>query len=200
MRSLAVVGLLIGFALAGCARVQPPVNEIVVEPAATTSASPYPTETPVQENLSLANKKPQYLCDHLAELKKMPWEVGEISGDAVYDAIRRKHYDTLPCLVDKITDMHLAENPTGAPFMAGLTYRVGDTAVLMLMDYGNMYWPRGMLSKKYEDMFQDEGMFAYYYYVHQVPGSRKRIQIWWRNWLKTCQPECAKLPPLETKK
>ena len=83
------------------------------------------------------------------------------------------------------------------PFWAGLTYRVGDTAVLMLMDINDMYWPKGMLSKKYEDTFDSEGMFSYYCYVHEVPGARKAVQAWWRKWLRSCNPECTKVPSLE---
>ena len=79
---------------------------------------------------------------------------------------------------------------------AGLTYRVGDTAVLMLMDINNMYWPKGMLPDKYERTFKEEGMFSYYFYVHEGPHARKRVQRWWRNWLKTCKPECAVVPSL----
>jgi len=156
---------------------------------------PVPTLTP--ENTSLADKTPQYLCDHLVDLKQMAWEGVGYSGDAVYDALKRKGYYSMPCLVDKITDVTPAENPTGAPFWAGLTYRVGDTAVLMLMDINEMNWPKGMMPKKYESMFKDEGMFSYYFYVDEVPNARKQVRRWWRNWIKTCQPECAVVPLLE---
>src|SRR5437773_11765331 len=49
---------------------------------------PAPTSTP--ENTSLADKTPQYLCDHLANLKEMAWEGVGYSGDAVYDGLNRK--------------------------------------------------------------------------------------------------------------
>jgi len=156
-----------------------------------------PAQTPTPENTSLADKSPQYLCDHLADLKRMAWNPTDHSGDAVYDGLKENAYYSLPCLVDKITDMRPATNPTGAPFWAGLTYRVGDTAVLMLMDLNEMYWPKGMLPKSRERRFKDEGMFYYYFYVHEVPGGRKHIQQWWRNWLKSCQPDCRIVPSLE---
>ena len=127
----------------------------------------------------------------------MPWDPHDHSGDAIYDGLKRKGHAAIPCLVEKITDTSPAKNPTGAPFWAGLTYRVGDTAVNMLMDINDMYWPEGMLSKKYERMFKDEGMFSYYFYVHQVPGARQQIQRWWRSWMKTCQPACEHVPSLE---
>jgi hypothetical protein len=148
----------------------------------------------------LFDKSPQYLCDHLADLKQMPWDRDEYSGDAVYDALKRNGHASIPCLVDKITDTRPAENPTGAPFWAGLTYRVGDTAVLMLMDINDMYWPKGMLAKKYEDMFETEGMFSYYYYVDEVPGARKEIKRWWSKWLKSCRPKCVHVATIERKK
>jgi hypothetical protein len=155
---------------------------------------PVPSLTP--ENRTLFDKDPQFLCDHLAELKHMSWQPRDYSGDALYDALKRKGYYSMPCLVEKITDTHPAENPTGAPFWAGLTYRVGDTAVLMLMDINNMYWPKGMLAKKYEDMFVNEGVFSYYFYVDEVPGARKKIQRWWSDWLKSCKPECEIVEPI----
>ena len=155
-----------------------------------------PLEQP-PENTTFADRSPQYLCDHLADLKQMPWNPHDHSGDAVYDALQRNGYYSMPCLIDKITDMRPAENPTGAPFWAGLTYRVGDTAVLMLMDINDMYWPQGMVPRKYERLFSDQGMFYYYFYVDEVPGARRHIQFWWRNWLKTCQPECTIVASLE---
>jgi hypothetical protein len=156
----------------------------------------FPIPTPSPENTSLADKPPQYLCEHLHQLKEMAWANEGYSGDAIYDALKRKGPDAMPCLIERITDTRPAENPTGAPFWAGLTYRVGDTAVIMLMRINDMYWPEGMLSKKYESMFKEEGMFSYYFYVHDVPHARKGVQRWWRNWLKTCRPQCAIIPSL----
>ena len=167
------------------------------EPQITPRPAELPVPTPTLENTTLANKPPQYLCDHLADLKEMAWEGTGYSGDAVYDGLKRNGYYAMPCLVDKITDMHPATNPTGAPFWAGLTYRVGDTAVLMLMDINEMYWPKGMLPADRERRFKDDGMFYYYFYVHEVPGGRRHVQQWWRNWLKTCRPECTIVPSLE---
>lgn len=155
-----------------------------------------PEPTPVGENTTLVKKTPQYLCDHLADLKEMAWDPKDHSGDAVYDGLKRNGYYSIPCLIEKITDTRPAENPTGAPFMAGLTYRVGDTAVNMLMDINEMYWPKGMMPEKYEHMFKTEGMFSYYYYVHEDPNARKQVQHWWRNWMKTCQPECTIVPSI----
>lgn len=190
-----------GFALFTGIRYSTTSSDPVVEPNSGSTLVPssfdLPDSSPTSENTSLADKSPRYLCDHLSELKHMAWTPSEHSGDAVYDALKRNGYYSMPCLIEKITDTSPAENPTGAPFWAGLTYRVGDTAVLMLMDINDMYWPKGMLPGKYESMFKDEGMFAYYYYVHEVPEARRQIQRWWRDWLKTCKPECAVIPSIE---
>lgn len=195
MKFVALLILLIGSYLFGCATNT--TNETALVPANSPTESPFPTPTPIALNKSLFDKKPQYLCDRLSELKHMPKDRDEPSGDAIYDALRENHYYSLPCLVEKITDTRPVERPGTAPFMSGLTYRVGDTAVLMLMRYDEMYWPKGMLPKKYEDMFKEQGMFAYYFYVDEVPEARKEIQRWWKKWLKTCQPDCEKLPTLE---
>lgn len=169
---------------------------VKIEPAPEElSRLSVPSLTPA--NTSLFDKSPQYLCDRLADIKHMARSPHDYSGDAVYDALKRNGYYSMPCLVKKITDTRPAENPTGAPFWAGLTYRVGDTAVLMLMDINNMYWPKGMFAKKYEDMFLSEGVFSYYFYVDEVPGSRKKIQLWWSDWLKSCQPECKIIESIE---
>lgn len=176
-----------------------PAENLALEIAQPTPEPNYPSSTPTLENKSLADKSPQYLCDHLLDLKHMASRE-EYSGDAVYDALKRHGYYSTPCLIKKITDTRPAQNPTGAPFWAGLTYRVSDTAVLMLMDIHDMYWPKGMLPKKYEDMFEAEGMFSYYYYVDEVPGARKKVQRWWSQWMKTCQPECSVVPSIEKKK
>jgi hypothetical protein len=202
MRSVGLLGLLVGIALVGCAT--KPANEIALLSGLPAAQGPSPTPTPAEqditptpENTSLAEKSIQYLCDHLADLEQMPRNHHDFSGDAVYDAFKRKGHEAMPCLVEKITDTQPAKNPTGAPFWAGLTYRVGDTAVLMLMDMNEMFWPRGMLARKYEDLFESEGMFSYYFYVQQVPGARKDIQRWWRKWLRSCTPKCEIVPSIE---
>lgn len=162
----------------------------------TAGPSPTPSfDTPTEhkENTSLFDKSPQYLCDHLAEIKQTPRH-DEPSGDAIYDALKRNGYYSTKCLIEKITDSRPMDKPDTAPFWAGLTYRVGDTAIFMLLDIYDMYWPKGMLPKKYEDMLESEGVFAYYFYVHEVPGARKELQRWWRKWAKTCQPECQSVP------
>ncbi len=159
---------------------------------------PVPSLTP--ENTALFDKDPQFLCDHLVDLKHMAWNHTDHSGDAIYDALKHTGYYSMPCLVEKITDTHPAENPTGAPFWAGLTYRVGDTAVLMLMDIDNTYWPKGMLAKKYEDMFLKEGVFSYYFYVDEVPRARKKIQRWWSDRLKSCKQECEFVEPIVSRR
>jgi hypothetical protein len=199
MRPVVVFELFLGVVLVGCSAMPESINETI-----STAQGPFPTPTSsvartasTPENASLADKDPQYLCDNLVDLGKMSWDSHDYSGDAVYDALKRKGHDAVPCLVEKITDTHPAKNPTGAPFWAGLTYRVGDTAVLMLMRINNMYWPTGMLAKKYENMYPSEGVFSYYFYVDEVPGARKDIQRWWRNWLKSCRPECAIVPSIE---
>jgi hypothetical protein len=153
-------------------------------PIESTKAQEYPDPGPTPENTSLADKPSQYLCDHLVEMKEMAWDPRGFSNDPIYDGLKRKGFDAVPCLIEKITDIQPTENSTGAPFWAGLTYRVGDDAVNMLMTINDMYWPKGMLPKKYEKMFKDEGMFSYYFYVDEVPGARKQVQRWWRNWLK----------------
>ena len=151
----------------------------------------------IPENTSMALKSPRYLCKHLADIEHMAWDPSQPSGDAVYDGLRHNAYYSLPCLANQLTNTRPMENPTGAPFMAGLTYRVGDTALFMLMDNCDNVWPKGMLPPKYERMFKDEGMFAYFFYVNEVPGARKNVQRWWRKWMHTCQPECAIVDSLE---
>jgi hypothetical protein len=204
MRPVLLLGIFLGLGLIGHAAISASNNEAGSVQMNATSQNSSPTPTPADsdpdttpENTSLADKTPQYLCDHLVDMKHMSWDPHDYSGDAVYDALKRKGFEAMPCLVEKITDTQAAANPTGAPFWAGLTYRVGDTAVLMLQDMNNMYWPQGMLAKKYEDMFEDEGVFSYYFYVDEVPGAREEIQAWWRNWLKSCTPKCTAVPSIE---
>jgi hypothetical protein len=204
MKCFGLLGLFAGIVLVGFGTLTKPTGEIGIDPPTSTFPISSPTPDPIDlspastpENTSLADRSPQYLCDHLVELKHMPWDHHDFSGDAVYDALKRNGHNSMPCLVDKITDRHPAKNPTGAPFWAGLTYRVGDTAVLMLMDINDMYWPKGMLAKKYEDMFESEGVFSYYFYVDEVPDAREKLQSWWSKWLKTCKPKCAVVGSLE---
>lgn len=63
-------------------------------------------------------------------------------------------------------------------------FRVGDAAIWILLHITKEGWqPDTMLSPKYAELWKTEGVYAYFEYVEK-PENRKKIQIWWKNWMK----------------
>lgn len=122
------------------------------------------------------------LCEKLDELKKIPYSYGEVADDPIYDGLVSKDIKAIPCLVDKITDTKLMDDPRTAPHVGD--FRVGDAAIFMLLMITKEEWqPETMLSPEYAKLWKTEGVYAYFAYVEK-PANRKKIQLWWKNWMK----------------
>ena len=122
------------------------------------------------------------LCSRLREIKTIPYDPNEISGDLIYDGLRAAGKQAIPCLIDKLTDTEMIESPEG--MMPVKDFRVGDAATFLLLYNSRQVWdPETMFPPKYRRIFQEQGIFAYYAYVDK-PTNRRKFQLWWKNWLK----------------
>lgn len=128
-------------------------------------------------NFSVSVETADLLCGKLNELKRMPFK-DKIAGDIVYDSLIAKGKEAIPCLIEKITDTTLMEDPREAPHIQD--FKVGDAAVFML---------HRITEKPLEDILPDdikkywetEGVYAYFNYVEN-PKNRKKIKVLWESW------------------
>lgn len=130
-------------------------------------------------SVSLSQRSDLSLCYRLAQLKKIPYDTRKPAGDPVYDELIAAGKGAIPCLIDKITDTTLIPDPReGDPHVA--EFRVGDAAVFILMIItGVDSHPEQMLPRKYANLWEEEGIYAYFYYVEKA-SNRRQLQAWWR--------------------
>lgn len=127
-----------------------------------------------QQNIE-SNASVEDLCNRLSELKRMPYK-DKVAGDEIYDGLINKGNDAIPCLIGKITDLTVMEDPRESPHI--LDFRVGDAAVFMLHEITEEPL-ESILPRKEAKLWETEGVYAYFAYVEK-PQNRKKVQIWWR--------------------
>ena len=121
------------------------------------------------------------LCKRLGELKKIPYEKNEVADDPVFDGLMKQGQRAIPCLIDRVIDTHVIEDPRdGDPHIHGFT--VGDAAVFMLLNITDVQ-PEAMLPPEFAQHWNDQGIYSYFAYVEKRQN-RKVLQNWWRNWAK----------------
>jgi len=123
------------------------------------------------------------LCKRLRELKKIPYEENKVAGDPIYDGLMSQGRKAIPCLIEKVTDPRVIEDPReGDPHIHGFT--VGDAAVFLLMNItGVDEHPEAMLPPEFAKQWTSQGIYSYFAYVEK-PHNRLALQNWWRNWAK----------------
>jgi hypothetical protein len=125
------------------------------------------------------------LCNKLHELKQMPYDPSEKSDDSIYNGLMQKGKEAIPCLIEKIADTTLMNDPRQAPHIQD--FRVGDAAVFMLLYITKENWqPETMLSPEYAKNWESDGVYAYFAYVEKSQN-RKKLQQWWKNWMKRAE-------------
>lgn len=135
--------------------------------------APQPTET-------IEINSVESLCSRLAELKHIPSYPGEASEDTIYNGFMKTGKKAIPCLIDKITDSTVIDDPMDAPHVQGFT--VGDAAVFLLLYITKMQWkPDEMFPPEYARRWKDDGIYAYFAYTEKAEN-RKAFQLWWKKW------------------
>jgi hypothetical protein len=141
-----------------------------------------PTVLTDQSNQGMNDVDVEGLCNKLREIKTIPYDPSEKTGDPVHDGLMTAGLKAVPCLVERITDTEKTENAYVIP--EAPNFRVGDAAVFMLIAITGQSWvPSEMFPPKYAEMFKTEGMYAYFAYVEK-PENRKKFQNWWKNWMR----------------
>lgn len=149
-------------------------ESMVTNKAVSTQLEPTPTGTPTMSV--------DLLCSQLHKIKKLPYNYGDVIDDPIYNQLLSQRELAIPCLVDKITDTTLMQDPSTSPSVQD--FRVGDAAMFVLLFLTKEKWqPETMLSPHYAELWKTEGVYAYFAYVKK-PANRKKLQKWWADWMK----------------
>jgi hypothetical protein len=159
------------------------VNKAVAPSSPAGSNEQRVFETADNQKTNSATKSAQALCGELRNLKRIPYETGAAADDPVYDGLMAKGKEAIPCLVDKITEITVIDDPrVGDPHVHGFT--TGDAAVFLLVDITGISPEEFLPSEIVEKRWKDEGIYSYFAYVEK-PKHRLQIQSWWRKWMRT---------------
>lgn len=122
------------------------------------------------------------LCARLKDLKKIPYDYDELTGDPIYDGFKSAGLKAVPCLVEKIVDTTPMKDPGPGPVVP--SFKVGDAATFMLLMITEEEWqPDTMFSPEYARRWKDEGIYAYFAFVEKKEN-RKQFQLWWKDWMR----------------
>lgn len=162
-------------------------KSLLSSPDHLPSTTPEPEPTAYVVPAEYLNASTENLCKRLSEIKALPNKEPN-ETDPIYESLIARGDAALPCLIDKIADAKKMRDPRQAPVWQH--YAVGDTAVFVILHIvssGNDdRWEELMLaslSQPYREEWKTNGIYAYFNYVSEPPN-RKKLQVWWRNWLK----------------
>jgi|WetSurSiteA1Bulk_404760.scaffolds.fasta_scaffold91518_1 hypothetical protein len=117
-------------------------------------------------------------CNRLSEIKVIPFK-GEKVNNEVYNGLIEKGQQSIPCLIEKLTDTTLTKDPRKAPSYRYTT--IGDVAFFVLLDITGLSL-ESFLPEDVRVAYQKEGIYAYFKFVEE-PRNRGVIQNNWRTWL-----------------
>lgn len=150
-------------------------------------STPEPEPTAYVVPAEFRNASAENLCKRLSDIKVLP-NKDPNDTDPIYESLIARKDAALPCLIDKIADARKMRDPRGAPVWQ--RYAVGDTAVFIILDIVSKdheyRWEELMLAslpQSSREEWKTNGVYAYFNYVLE-PQNRKKLQIWWQNWLE----------------
>jgi len=145
-----------------------------------TASTPHPTPQQTETvNTTFRDENVESLCNRLHEVKKIPYKDPN-DTDPIYEALIAKGKEAMPCLIEKITDQTLMQDPRGA--QPWEYYKVGDTSVFILAHIAKEdKIIQKMLPVKYRKEWETNGVYAYFNYVSESKN-RDELQRWWRSW------------------
>ena len=101
------------------------------------------------------------ICSKISEIKVIPFK-GERVNDEVYNKLITQSKESVPCLIDQITNNQLMPDPRQMPPYNGVT--IGDVALFVLMDIKGIAIEK-LLSDELRQEFSKNGMYTYFEYV-----------------------------------
>lgn len=140
----------------------------------SSSASTQGRKSPFREV-----SKSEQMCNKLSEIDRIPFKDERVDSD-IYNGIMAEGRASVPCLINKLTDLTRMKDPRTAPTYPD--FRVADLAFILLARITGTPFEQ-MLPHQVQARMNDEGVYAYFRYV-QRPANRKALQQKWRLWLK----------------
>lgn len=151
-------------------------------------------------------KEARRLCKKLVLIKKLPFrrDEAEIEAfkllDPTYGEFRERGEAMVPCLIQRITDTVIMDDPSQAPHYGQVV--VGDVAFWVFLHITGMH-----LEDALPDMakveFKERGRYAYLDWVRKTPANRSQLQRNVRSWFEQRSKAggrgfggAAKTPPL----
>lgn len=126
------------------------------------------------------------LCAKIVEIKRLPLkrEEGGLEFfkalDPVYGQFRELGDAMVPCLISKVTDENVMDDPSQAPHYGLVT--VGDVAFWVFLDITGMPFEKALPPPVRKD-YESRGYFAYFDWVRESPAHRtilqKNIEHWY---------------------
>jgi hypothetical protein len=106
---------------------------------------------------------PSELCNRISDIKAFPMK-GERGEDATYDALMNEGDAVVPCLIDKVTDSTVMNDPRSEPGYPDVEIRVGDIAYFLLVDITKLGFTEPFPPSLQRD-YKREGVYAYFKFV-----------------------------------
>ena len=120
---------------------------------------------------SAVNNQDENLCDKISQIHVIPFK-NEHVDDTIYNGIMRFGEKAIPCLLDKVIDDTMMQDPRKAPPYDKIT--VGDVSLFILLNITGLgleaILPEHLLSD-----FRRDGVYTYFKFVEEKEN-RKIIQ------------------------
>lgn len=123
------------------------------------------------------------LCNRVSEIKELPYDYTEKGVDVVYDLLFDAGESVVPCLIEKIADTTIMDDPR-CPRISRET-KVGDVAFFVLVRITEIKFIE-FFPVKVQEKYKTEGVYAYHDYIERK-GKRKDLQSKLRNWYQQKQ-------------
>lgn len=111
------------------------------------------------------------LCERVKDIQLLPHK-DEPVEDATYNALLSEKERVIPCLIRKISDKTLMDDPRQAPRVGKVT--VGDVAFFLVVDFGNADFV-GLLPAEVKKAYEREGVYGYFRLIDEN-DHRKKLQ------------------------
>jgi len=142
------------------------------------------SQTPQLGSNKSQGQPPSELCNRISDIKSFPMK-GERGEDAIYDAFMDAGDAVSPCLIDKVTDSTVMNDPRSEPGYPDVEIRVGDIAYFLVVDITKLSFTEPFPQSVQRD-YKREGVYAYFKFVKD-PANRQRLQDRLRAWYQQNQ-------------
>lgn len=144
------------------------------------------SQTPQTGSNKSQVQAPGELCNRISDIKSFPMK-GERGEDATYDAFMDAGDSVISCLIDKVTDSTVMDDPRSEPGYPDVEIRVGDIAYFLLVDITKLNFTEPFPPSLQRD-YKREGVYAYFKFVKRQEN-RILLQHNLHDWYEKKRPK-----------